>query len=76
MDIYVCYFPTGSVSEEHKRQLVDRLKQTFAPSNLVLSVLMGDWNFVMKDEDLCMSWTSQPTPTKTLSLALKSTAYT
>ena len=44
LDIYACYFPTGTSSEEqeHKRQLVQKLKRSVAPRDAVLSVLMGD----------------------------------
>lgn len=52
LDLYTCYFPTGTSEEqEHKRLLVQKLKRSVAPRDAVLSVLMGDWNFVMNAED-------------------------
>ena len=51
LDLYVCYFPTGSTSEEDKRQLIRRKSDTVAPKDEALTLLMGDWNFVMRTDD-------------------------
>ena len=55
LDIYVCYLPTGSEHEDQKQHVIRRLRESLAPNNSVLSILMGDWNFVMQDEDrICL----------------------
>jgi len=55
LDIYVCYLPTGSEHEDQKQYVIRRLRESLAPNNSVLSILMGDWNFVMQDEDrICL----------------------
>ena len=51
LDLYVCYFPTGPSSEENKRQLIQRLSEHLAPREHALTILMGDWNFVMMQDD-------------------------
>ena len=61
LDLVVCYFPTGSASEEHKRLLIHRLSTRIAPRDTTLSVLMGDWNFVMRDDDRFCRRTLQST---------------
>ena len=55
VDMYVCYLPTGSQNEDQKLHTINSIRESLAPNNTVLSILMGDWNFVMHDEDrLCM----------------------
>ena len=55
LDIYVCYLPTGSQTENEKLHIINKLRDCLAPNDTVLSILMGDWNFVMETEDrLCL----------------------
>ena len=64
LDLIVCYFPTGSDTDEHKRNLTQSLSDHLAPSDAALSVLMGDWNFVMEDDDRFCRHTLQSTNRK------------
>ena len=44
------------MNEEQKQLTINKIRDTIADSNEVLSILMGDWNFVMTHEDrLCLS---------------------
>ena len=62
LDLYVCYLPTGSMNEEQKQQAINKLRDTIAHNDEVLSILMGDWNFVMNNEDrLCLRTMQAPT---------------
>ena len=57
LDLYVCYFPTGTSTEEqaHKTALINKLQAVIRSHHNTLSILMGDWNFVMKKSDrLCL----------------------
>ena len=57
LDLYAIYFPTGTLAEEQtlKKVLTLRLQKEMRPQLKVLSILMGDFNFVMKNEDrLCL----------------------
>jgi exonuclease III len=57
LDLYVCYFPTGTLTEEqaHKTALINNLQAGIRSHHNTLSILMGDWNFVMKKSDrLCL----------------------
>ena len=56
LDLYVCYLPTGSMNEEQRQHTINKIRDNIAPNDKVLSILMGDWNFVMNNEDrLCLS---------------------
>ena len=57
LDLYVCYLPTGTQADvlAQKTQIINSLRDNLAPHDQVLSILMGDWNFVMETEDrLCL----------------------
>ena len=55
LDLYVCYLPTGSMNEEQKQQAICKIHDSISPNDNVLSILMGDWNFVMNNENrLCL----------------------
>ena len=55
LDLYVCYLPTGSQSEEQKVHIINQLRENISSNDSVLTILMGDWNFVMETEDrLCL----------------------
>ena len=55
LDLYVCYLPTGTQSDSEKQLILNKLRETLHPSDAVLTIMMGDWNFVMEPEDrLCL----------------------
>lgn len=63
LDLYVCYLHTGTeaATEECKRQLIQRISDSIAPRDTTLTILMGDWNFVMRDGDRFCRRTLQST---------------
>ena len=43
------------MNEEQKQQAICKIHDSISPNDNVLSILMGDWNFVMNNEDrLCL----------------------
>ena len=55
LDLYVCYLPTGSQADNEKLHIINILRDSLSPNDKVLSILMGDWNFVMETEDrICL----------------------
>ena len=51
LDLVVAYLPTGSGTDGEKKRLLDVLLHNMAPREEVLTLVMGDWNFVTDNVD-------------------------
>ena len=50
LDIVVVYLETGDVANGHKVAM-EKIAETLRPRDRALTVIMGDFNFVLQDKD-------------------------
>ena len=53
LDLVIVYLPAGNDTDTREQRLymMNQLKASIAPNNEVLTIMMGDWNFVREHRD-------------------------